>query len=140
LRDGRKPLYNDVNALRPLSVSLGVVSNNQQATIENILAIHGLDDLFETHHGRDPSIKGYRRGKPDPYYLECALDNLGTRDVLYVGDSWVDAWAAAGAGVDAAFVRRSHNEDEAFPVEPDYRIDGLADIPPLISDETLSHT
>jgi len=140
LRDGRKPLYDDVDALGSIPTSLGVVSNNQHATVENILAIDGLEDLFETHYGRDPTIEGYRRGKPDPHYLERALDDLGTCEVLYVGDSWVDVAAADRAGVDAAFIRRSHSEGEEFPVQPEYRIDGLADLAALVADGTLSST
>ncbi|MFB6200940.1 MAG: HAD-IA family hydrolase [Halorhabdus sp.] len=64
--------------------------------------------------------------KPAPYYLEQALADLETTDALYVGDSETDVEAAHAAGIDAAFVRRSHRADAKLAVTPDYEIDGLA--------------
>ena len=128
IRDGGKPLYDDVDALSELSVDLGVVSNNQHRTIEHILEFYGLEGLFETHYGREPTLEGIDRKKPSAYYLERALTDLDTRDALYVGDSGVDVLAAAEAGLDCAFVRRPHREGYELPAAPAYEIESLADL------------
>lgn len=125
-----KPLYDDVNALAGLAdhADLAVVSNNQHATVEAVVESHGLSDLFVTAYGRTPTIEGVTRRKPDPHYIDRALDDLGTRDALYVGDSRVDVEAAAAAGVDSAFVRRPHRHGYDLPIEPTYEIESLDEL------------
>lgn len=124
VRDGGKGVYDDVAALNRLTVPLGVVSNNQHATIEFLLAHHGLD-YFETAYGRRPTLAGASNRKPEPHYIEQAVAELGASDALYVGDSEVDVIAAHNAGLDSVFLRRKHCVDVALPVEP------TAEIPTL---------
>lgn len=114
---------------------LGVVSNNQHRTVEHVVAECDLGDLFETWYGRHPTLDGMARRKPDPSYLEHAIEDLGTREVLYVGDSNVDIEAAAEAGVDSAFVRRPHREGYDLRREPTHRIDGLDELPGIVGGE-----
>lgn len=128
IRDGGKPLYEDVPTLSELSVDLGVVSNNQHRTIERILEFYDLEGLFETHYGREPTLEGIDRKKPSAYYLERALTDLETRNALYVGDSGVDVLAAAEAGIDCAFVRRPHRDGYELPAAPAYEIESLEDL------------
>lgn len=118
IRTGLKPLYADVEALHDLDHTLAVVSNNQHATIEFILDHHGLHGHFETYYGRDPTVDGALCKKPDPDYIERALDDLGTTNALYVGDSEKDVVAADRAGIDSAFLRRPHRADLQLSVEP----------------------
>ncbi|WP_336343699.1 HAD family hydrolase [Halalkalicoccus ordinarius] len=128
IRNGGKPLYEDVPTLSKLSADLGVVSNNQHRTIEHILEFYELDGLFETHYGREPTLEGIDRKKPSAYYLERALTDLDTRNALYVGDSGVDVLAAAEADVDCAFVRRPHRNGYELPAAPAYEIESLEDL------------
>lgn len=128
IRSGEKPLYDDVKALADLSVPTAIVSNNQHATIEHIVSEFGLDATFEAYYGREPTLRGLERRKPDPSYLETALDELGVGSALYVGDSRVDIAAAHAAGVDSAFVNRPHRRDYCLDAEPTYRLDSLADL------------
>ena len=72
--------------------------------------------------------------KPETHYLERALDDLGTRSALYVGDSTADVLAAHEAGLDSAFVRRPHRDGYALPDEPTYEIDRLTELSGLVSD------
>lgn len=132
LRAGGKPLYDDVDAVGSLSVPRALVSNNQHETVEHIMELFDLHDLFETYYGRKPSLDGMARRKPDPSYIEQAMDDLGTRSVLYVGDSNVDIEAAAAAGIDSAFVARPHRADYPLTREPTYRIDGLDELVELV--------
>jgi len=121
IRDDGKPLYDDVAVLDGLDARLGLVSNNQAETVAFIVDHYGLD-VFEAVYGREPTVTGAERKKPDPYYLEQALAELDTRNALYVGDSEVDVEAARRAGVDSAFLRREHCADTDLAVEPTYDV------------------
>jgi phosphoglycolate phosphatase-like HAD superfamily hydrolase len=137
IRDGGKPLYDDVTVLDDLPVPCGIVSNNQCDTIDAVVDHYGLDDRVELAHGRDMTVEGVRQKKPEPYYLERALSELGVDSALYVGDSAVDVAAADAAGIDSAFVRRPHRADYDLPHEPTYEIDSLDEIPDLLRGATV---
>jgi HAD superfamily hydrolase (TIGR01549 family) len=131
-RTGRAGLYDDVDAVGRIDAPRGVVSSNQQDTLEFMHDFFAIRDLFETAYGRDPTIRSLARKKPDPYYLRRALSDLGADAdagaALYVGDSESDVRAARAAGLDAAFVRRPHRDGYDLAVEPTYELDGLADL------------
>lgn len=131
IREGRKRLYDDVEAVASLDPDLGIVSTNQHETIEFIVEFYELDGLFGTYYGREPTVESLRRKKPAPHYVERALADLDAEEVLLVGDSDSDVAAAANAGVDSAFVRRPHREGYALSVEPTYEIETLAEVPDL---------
>jgi phosphoglycolate phosphatase len=122
---GRKPTYDDVGVLDELDLPLGVVSNNQHATIDHLFEVHDLHRHFETWYGREPTLESVRRKKPEPHYLERALDDLDADDALYVGDKTSDVRAAHAAGADSMLVRRDHNRDLAPDPRPTYDVDSL---------------
>jgi HAD superfamily hydrolase (TIGR01549 family) len=124
IENGGKKLYDDVAVLGNLEARLGMVSNNQAETVAFIVDHYGLE-FFEAVYGREPTVTGAERKKPDPCYLDRALSELGTRDALYVGDSEVDVRAARRAGVDSAFLRREHSADTDLAVEPTYEVPDL---------------
>lgn len=127
-RAGEKTPYDDLRDIERLPVPLGLVSNNQRMTVEFMLEHFEFGDLFETAYGREPTLTGARRKKPEPYYLEQALADLDASVALYVGDSNKDLEAAHRAGVDSAFVRRSHREDYDLEHEPTVEVSSLADL------------
>jgi HAD superfamily hydrolase (TIGR01549 family) len=128
IRAGEKRPYGDVRLLDRLDGPLGVVSSNQQATVDFAFDYFDLDRHFETVHARPPTIESLHRKKPRPYYIEQALADLGVSDALYVGDSESDVEAAQRAGIDAAFLRRPHTVDTDLSVTPEYEIGGLDDV------------
>ena len=132
VREGTKRLYDDVDAVRSLSIPRAIVSNNQHETIANIVEFFDLDD-FDPWIGREPTIDGIRRKKPRPYYLERALDALDVRSPLFVGDSRADVAAASAADVDVAFLRRPHRTDYELDVQPTYQIDSLDALAELVT-------
>jgi len=132
IRRGEKGVYDDTGTLDAIDRPMGIVSSNQQATVEFGLRTFDLDGHFETIHGRGPAVESLRRKKPEPYYLEQALSDLGTTEALYVGDSETDIGAAHAAGVDAAFVRRPHRAGEELSATPEYEIDGLETLPRIL--------
>jgi len=112
VRGGRRRLHDDVGVVDDLvdRWTLGLVSNNYEATVSAVVDYFGLD-AFSVAVGREPGLEGYRRRKPDPHYLEATLETLGASDGIYVGDRPTDVTAARRAGLEPAFVRRDHNRD-----------------------------
>ena len=127
-REGKKTPYDDVEALYRLDATLGVVSSNQQATVDDLLSHFGLADRFDAVYDREPSIASLSRKKPSPYYLERALSDLGATTALFVGDNESDVRAADNAGIDSAFLRRPHRREFELSCEPTYELDDLHDL------------
>jgi len=128
LRAGRAALYDDFDAIRDIDAPRGIVSSNQQDTVEFMHDFFATRDLFQTAYGRDPTLESLARKKPDPHYLHRALADLQVESALFVGDSESDVLAAKNAGLDAAFVRRPHRESYDLSVTPTYELDGLVDL------------
>ncbi|MDY6778479.1 MAG: HAD-IA family hydrolase, partial [Candidatus Nanohaloarchaea archaeon] len=137
MEDGLKGLYDDVETVKGLAgeLKLGIVSNNQHRTIEHIVSIFDLDEVFDTYYGKEPGMEGFDRMKPDPHYLDAAMEDLDAEEVLYVGDSWFDVAAARNAGVDVTYIEREHNADREPEMEPDYRISSLEELPELLEED-----
>ncbi|MFW6383959.1 MAG: HAD family hydrolase [Halodesulfurarchaeum sp.] len=132
IRAGHKQRYDDVEAL-PASLDIGIVSNNQHGTVEFIVDFFGLGDRVDSYYGRDPDLTGFSRRKPDPHYLERAIEDLDASNPLFVGDSNADLGAAAAAGIDAAFLRRPHREGYTLEYEPTYEVKNLREVTALCS-------
>lgn len=135
-RAGERDCYDDVAAIEELSVPCGVVTNNHHTTIEFVLEYFDLDAWCETFHGRPKTIESLARKKPDPHFLELACeaigDGVGAESVLYVGDSESDVVGAHRAGMDSAFVRRSHCRDVECSEAPTYEISSLRELPAIV--------
>lgn len=127
VRAGGKPVYDDVRALDGLDCPTALVSNNQHATIEFLLAHHDLPE-FVTARGRRPTLAGAAARKPEPDYVEAALADLGVTDALYVGDSEKDVLAAQRAGIDAAYLRREHVADVKLTANPTFEVSDLHEL------------
>ncbi|MFB6126500.1 MAG: HAD family hydrolase [Halolamina sp.] len=126
--DGEKALYDDANAIERLPGPRGIVSNNQQAAVENILRRFGLDSAFDTYHGLGPTLSDVGEEKPSTTYMERALSDLDVDHAVYVGDRASDVQAAHNVGIDAAFVRREFNADDDPDPEPRYDVDSLHEL------------
>jgi HAD superfamily hydrolase (TIGR01549 family) len=138
VRAGEKRLYDDFDAVRSLADRpLGIVSSNQQATVDFLLDYFDVGDLFRTAYGREPTPESLELKKPNPHYLRRALDDLSAdpETTLFVGDSESDLVAADRAGLDSAFVRRDHRADYTLDVEPTHELNTLGDLPELVDGE-----
>ncbi len=135
LRDGEREPFADVRVLEELvpSFTLGVVSNNRQATVDQMTSVYGLD-YMNVAIGRDHSLKGYYDRKPEPTMIAAALRDINAKSALYVGDSPKDIVAADRAGIDSAFVRRSHNADTELEHPPIMEVGGLVELADRIDD------
>ncbi|SNR32145.1 HAD family hydrolase [Halorubrum vacuolatum] len=127
-REGRKTPYDDLDELENLEVEMGIVSSNQQETIDFIVDHFDGFDLFGAAYGREPTIHSLQLRKPNPHYIEQALADLDAENALFVGDNESDVQAAHNAGIDSAFIRRPHRDEWELNVWPTWEIDCLADL------------
>jgi len=127
-RAGRKAPYGDVQTVADLDVSTGIVSSNQQETVDFLLDHFEIGGLFDTAYGREATIESLTLRKPNPHYLEQALSDLDADSALYVGDNESDVRAAENAGIDSAFIRRPHRTTWDLNVWPTWDIDSLDDL------------
>jgi phosphoglycolate phosphatase-like HAD superfamily hydrolase len=127
---GEKRLYDDAAAVAAIDRPRGVVSSNQQATLEFLFDHFGVDSWFETVRGREPTPESLARKKPATHYLDRALADLGVTGerTLFVGDTRVDVVAGDRAGCDTAFVRRPHRRDHDLDTPPTYEVETLDDL------------
>jgi HAD superfamily hydrolase (TIGR01549 family) len=132
LRSGERGVYDDVDAIHDLGerTTIGLVTNNRHETAAFVADRFGFD--FAVVRGRDPTFEGYERRKPDPYYIEAALESLGVADGLYVGDSEKDVVAGRAAGLETAYVRRPHNRDRERPANATYELESLAELESVV--------
>ena len=130
-----RDLFDDVDALDrlPDRVAVGLVSNNYHRTVEFVVDRFDFT-TFDVARGRELGPVGFSRRKPDPYYLETALDALGATDGIYVGDRETDVVAAERAGLDSAFLRRDHNADVELDTDPTLEVDGLGEVVDVIGE------
>ena len=107
--------------LRP--VYRTAIATNRTNTMAHVLEEHGLTDAFD----KVVTASDVRRAKPDPEQLLVILDHFGIAptQMLYVGDSQLDAMAAEQAGV--PFVAFDNPELKAH-----YHIDNLGQLMSLV--------
>jgi phosphoglycolate phosphatase-like HAD superfamily hydrolase len=128
IESGEKALYDDVAIVDEIGADCAIVSNNQDETVEFVVDHHGLADRFDPAIGREMSIAGIRRKKPEPDLLEDALTALGAETALYVGDSATDVSAAHAAGIDSAYLDRPQHDPEPLDSEPTHTIADLTEL------------
>ena len=127
-RAERKTPYEDIDTLADLDIAMGIVSSNQQETVDFLLEHFELSGLFDTAYGREATIESLTLRKPNPHYLNRALSDLDAESALYVGDNESDIEAAENAGIDSAFIRRPHRSDWDLNTWPTWDIDSLDDL------------
>ncbi|WP_435102060.1 HAD family hydrolase [Halarchaeum sp. P4] len=132
-RAGRKTPYDDVETLADLEADIGIVSSNQQETVDFLVEHFDLSDLFDTAYGREETIESLDLRKPNPHYIERALADLDAESALFVGDNESDIKAAENAGIDSAFIRRPHRDSWDLNVWPTWDIDSLDDLHDIVT-------
>ncbi len=135
---GRKRSYPDIGVLETLNsgsldLPLGVISNNQHKTVMYALDAFDISAHFDAVYGREPSLLGIERRKPNPYYAERIIHDLEASEPLLVGDSLVDLQTAARLGIDSVFVNRNHREDYELSEQPSYEVDDLEELTEIVS-------
>ncbi|MFQ5439277.1 MAG: phosphoglycolate phosphatase [Paracoccaceae bacterium] len=102
-----------LTALAAEGFRLGICTNKPLDPTRFVLEHFGLAPLFPVIIGGD----SLPQRKPDPAPLRAAIEQLGAPDVVFVGDSEIDAETARAAGVPFALFTKG------------YRKSGIADMP-----------
>lgn len=114
--------------LKRLGLKLGIVSTKLRFRIEAILAAHGAADCFDLVVGGEDV--GKPKPAPDGLWQGCHRLDVTPDEVLYVGDSLVDAEAAAQAGL--RFVAVLHGRTAAGEFAGYKPLAILPDLEPLL--------
>lgn len=109
-----------LDALHRHGVKLGVVSSKRTQVLHDVMANNGALKYFELIIGSD----AVSRHKPDPEGLILATERLGAerKNLLYCGDTLIDANTAAGAGVDFCAVLNGTTTAAEFSRAPHVHI------------------
>lgn len=102
--------------LKTSGVKAGIVSTKRGDTIEIIMENHGLRDTLQVVIGS----ADVKKHKPDPQGLFLAMERLGVsaEELLFCGDTVLDAGAAKNAGCDFAAVLNGTTPADAFAEYP----------------------
>ncbi|GAA6179169.1 phosphoglycolate phosphatase [Shimia sp. NS0008-38b] len=109
--------------LRTRGFDLGVCTNKPEQPARRVLKAKGLIDHFSTIVGGDSlSVR-----KPDPLPLQTVMADLAPNEVLYVGDSEIDAETATNAGVKFALFTEGYRKSPVTQIEHDVRFSSWED-------------
>jgi len=105
-----------LDALHRLGIKLGVVSSKRTQVLHDVMANNGALKYFELIVGSD----AVSQHKPDPEGLIAAMNQfgIGQADLLYCGDTIIDAEAAKRAGVDFCAVLNGTTTAQEFMSVP----------------------
>ncbi|MBY8880939.1 HAD family hydrolase [Actinacidiphila acidipaludis] len=121
-----------VRRMKKRGCRLAITSNNAPRAVEAYLAAHDLEECFgDRVFGRVPESPQLM--KPHPHCLERAIEKLGVlpNECLMIGDSVMDALAAAEAGV--PFLGYARHEEAARSLRAAAHVpDGVIGMAPLL--------
>lgn len=107
---------------RGQDVAMGLCTNKPIAAAHKALAHLDLAEFFECVVGGD----SLETRKPDPQMLTHVMAALGAEDVVYIGDSEVDAATARAAGVDFALFTRGYRKTPVSEISHHFAFDDWA--------------
>jgi phosphoglycolate phosphatase len=110
---------------------LAIVSQKLRYRVEAVLEREQIRDCFAAVLGAE-DVPAF---KPDPGGLHIALERLQTapEDAVYVGDTTIDAAAAANAGLRfVAVLTGPTTRDDFAPFTPQALLTSVADLPALL--------
>lgn len=131
LRDGDIMQYPDTDLLVTLEsrYDLGVVSNQPQRSVREVLDYIGLLDVFEVAIGFT-GLESNDHRKPAPGHLNCAMERIGGSEGVFIGDNERDVIAARRAGLTPVYLNRTDSPlDDHGSVR---QITSLAELPELL--------
>ena len=129
-----KDVRNVLAALAAKGYKMGVVTSKVRYTSEEILEGEGLMQYFQFVVGAEDA----QNHKPHPEPLHTALEklNLAPEEVLYVGDTIVDALAAKAAQMDSAIILTDQAEEvKVKEVGARYTLKRIKDLINILQDE-----
>ena len=119
-------------ALARTGHALAICTNKPERPARAVLAHLGLDAHFPVVIGGD----SLRLRKPDPAPLHAAVEALGGGHVLYVGDSEIDAEAAARAGLPFALHTEGYRKGAVAEIPHTSAFSDFTDLPGIVAERT----
>ncbi len=116
LREGEIKPFEDVEVVKGLNdgYRLSIVTNSPQPIADYFLKRYKLEEYFELWIGRGSDLSDLSAMKPNPHLLNRMMSKIGSRDVLYIGDTDQDRLAADRAGIDFLLLSRIEGESCAI--------------------------
>jgi 2-haloacid dehalogenase len=116
--------------LREHGFRTAILSNGSPAMLEAAVAGAGLASSIDAVLSAD-SVRSF---KTHPAVYQYALDQLGlpARAMAFQSSNGWDAYAASDFGMRVVWCNRHRQRRERLPGSPDYEINTLAELPPLL--------
>ncbi|SEL25805.1 phosphoglycolate phosphatase [Roseovarius azorensis] len=113
-----------------MDLRLGICTNKPERPARAVLAHLGLAGHFDVVIGGDSTVQR----KPDPMPLQAAVAGLGAGDVVYVGDSEVDAETAERAGLPFALYTEGYRKSPVADLPHHAAFSDFATLPEVVND------
>ena len=128
-------VHDTVKTLYEAGVKMAIVTSKTSATARRGLRLFNLEQYFEPVIGVEEVDK--HKPDPEPVLAALRLTGLSPLDCLMVGDSPHDLISGQGAGLKTAAVRWTHVAwSDVMAAKPDYVLESMADILPIVFDES----
>ena len=120
-----------LTALKDAGFRLGICTNKPERATHKVLALLGLDHLFDAIVGGDTLPVR----KPDPAHPAAVLERLGAtpETACMVGDNEHDAHSAKGAGMPFILMRYGYARTPLDEIPAAARLDHFRDLPKTIA-------
>ncbi len=125
--DGVRDVLDELTAK---GLRLGVCTNKPEEPARHVLEALNLTQYFDTVVGGDT----FEKRKPDPLPLLKTIGETALSNVLYVGDSEVDAETAQRAGVTFAFFTEGYRKMPVDDIHHDIRFSKWCDFLKIIGE------
>ncbi len=126
LYDGCLDMLED---LKNANMQLAICTNKPIALALPLVKEFGLTGYFHTIKGGD----SFKYNKPDGrHILSTAMELMGNGNIVMIGDSISDISAAKNAKVPSIGVSFGYSDPPVAELGPDYMVDTLNEIPPLM--------
>lgn len=112
-----------LRTMKKSGLVLGIATNGSGKTAREIMALNGVDTLFDVFTGADEVAEG--KPKPDMILEGCRRAGFDPCDAVYVGDEIVDAIAGNAAGVAGVIVLNRRLDVSKYSK---YVLDSVVDI------------
>ena len=128
---GEIKIFEDVEeVLQALDCPKAIVSNAYMNYLKILLEELGIKDHID--YWTAPSLENIRdyreKMKPEPEMIHEALENLGTKNAVMVGDQFTDILAARKAGIDSVYINRNGEKEP----KADYSISDLKELEEIL--------
>jgi phosphoglycolate phosphatase len=122
-------VFNLLEKLKADGFRMAICTNKPHDLTRKILAKLAIEGYFDAVVGGD----SLAQNKPNPAPLLHAFDALSATEMLYVGDSEIDAETAQRAGVAFALFTAGYRKGAVADIAHDYSFDAFDDLAQIVA-------